>query len=195
VRANKPRMPGFRRRYIPLGRRGLWSSIAIIAVLAVAAFVVTLLEPPIPPISGKARASDGDSLHLGDERVRLLGLDAPELDQTCLRAGSEWPCGHQARDLMTAILKRGPIVCEPDGHDRYGRVLARCSVAKKDIGTEMVAAGLAVATDDYFAEERGAKAAGKGIWSGDFELPADWRRGHNSEPAGFNLLDWLRSLI
>jgi endonuclease YncB( thermonuclease family) len=40
--------------------------------------------------SGQFRAADGDSLNLGKERMRLCGIDTPELSQTCKRAGSAW---------------------------------------------------------------------------------------------------------
>ena len=41
---------------------------------------------------------DGDTLRFGAERVRLWGIDAPELSEDCTRADrSEWSCGKAAR--------------------------------------------------------------------------------------------------
>ncbi|MCS6760124.1 MAG: hypothetical protein MO852_15225 [Candidatus Devosia euplotis] len=65
------------------GRRGI---ILVILVLAAAALLADWLDPPLPPVIGVGRASDGDSFRLGSERVRLLGLDAPELAQQCATA-------------------------------------------------------------------------------------------------------------
>jgi endonuclease YncB( thermonuclease family) len=39
-------------------------------------------------ISGVPRVVDGDTLVVGDIKVRLEGIDAPETDQTCLIV---WP--------------------------------------------------------------------------------------------------------
>ena len=178
---------GYRHR-----RGGVWWTIAMIVLFAGAAVAVALLEPAIPPLAGKATASDGDSFRLGGERVRLLGIDAPELDQTCTRDEMSWACGNEARALMRDLL-RGEIDCRPDDRDKYGRVLAYCTSDGEDIGAAMVVAGLALARGDYLAEERAARAAGKGVWSGTFEAPEDWRSNHGEETDGFDLLAWIRT--
>jgi len=49
-------------------------------------------------IWGLGRAKDGDSLMVGETEVRLFGVDAPEFDQTCTRAGQSWACGAVAAD-------------------------------------------------------------------------------------------------
>lgn len=162
-----------------------------ILVLGAVAAAIAWLEPSQATLSGNgARASDGDSLRLGAERIRLIGLDAPELDQSCADGqGKAWACGAAARDRLAALLAVGPIACRPDGHDRYGRVLATCTVAERDLGHAMVAEGLAVASGDYVVEELKARAAGLGIWSGPFERPRDWRDRDAPTPWG-----WLTSL-
>lgn len=165
----------------------------MIVLFAGAAAAVTLLEPAIPPLSGAAVASDGDSFRIGGERVRLLGIDAPELDQTCMRDSVPWPCGNEARALMRELLGRGEIECRPDDRDKYGRVLAYCKSRGDDIGAAMVTAGLALSRGNYFAEERAARAAKKGLWSGSFEAPEEWRRNHGEEAEGFDLLALIRS--
>ncbi|MCS6855826.1 MAG: hypothetical protein NZ523_13890, partial [Elioraea sp.] len=45
---------------------------------------------------GSALVQDGDTLTIAGTRIRLHGVDAPELDQTCLRDGLPWPCGREA---------------------------------------------------------------------------------------------------
>lgn len=160
-----------------------------IVVLGVLALVAARLDPPPSPVSGTARASDGDSFRLGQDRVRLLGLDAPELSQDCAAAdGSRWPCGRVARDRMAALLAAGPVDCRPEDTDQYDRLLARCSIGGNDLGALMVAEGLAVSSGDYWREEQAALADKRGIWAGGFDRPADWRDDH---PRPQGILSWL----
>ena len=175
-----------RRSTVFFGRRG---TILAILVLAAVALLASWLDTPLPPISGAGRASDGDSFRLGDERVRLVGLDAPELAQTCQSAdGARWPCGRVSRDRMASLLASGALDCRPEGRDRYDRLLARCSVAERDLGATLVAEGMALSAGDYWDEQNRARQAGRGIWAGGFDMPADWRLDH---PRGSGLLDWL----
>lgn len=180
-------------------RRSILPSIAAIALLAAAAFVAAWLDPLPPPVAGKARASDGDSLVLDGKRIRLLGIDAPELDQVCWdAAGAEWPCGRAARDELAGRLDAAPISCQPSGEDKYGRVLARCSSGETDLGEHMVRRGLALATDGYMVAQTEAKAARLGIWQGRFIDPRTWRANGPAEDPGPGLLqriwDWFREL-
>ncbi len=55
-----------------------------------------------PPISGTAWAGDGDSLTIGVTRIRLFGIDAPELNQVCQRGGRAWSCGQAAAEREEA---------------------------------------------------------------------------------------------
>ena len=131
------------------------------------------------PIYGLAIAGDGDSLTIGDERIRLFGIDAPEFDQTCTKSGSEWPCGQQAADLLARLTTGRQVRCVKVGEDGFGRTLARCSVGSTDINQAMVSAGYAVAfrkySADYVDAETAAKAARRGIWSGEFRMPSEVR--------------------
>lgn len=77
------------------------------------------------------RVLDGDTIDVRAggrrERVRLLGIDAPET--TTLRTGRTECGGEQARDALVRLLRDGPgilLVDDPsqDVRDRYGRRLA-----------------------------------------------------------------------
>lgn len=153
------------------------------------AVVAAWLDPAPPPVAGRARVADGDSFVLDDTRIRLLGLDAPELNQECSdAAGQPWPCGRAARDRLAALLGDSDIHCIPEDTDRFGRLLARCTSRGDDPGARMVAEGLALSSGGYWREEAEARAARKGIWAGNFERPADWRDDH---PRGQGMLGWL----
>ncbi|SEP75853.1 Endonuclease YncB, thermonuclease family [Devosia sp. YR412] len=153
--------------------------------------LVAALEPASPPLIGQARASDGDSFRMGDIRIRLLGIDAPELAQLCDDAkGQSRPCGRTARDRLAGLLAAASVDCQSDGHDQYGRTLATCSVQGRDLGSIMVSEGLAISSGGYWHEEGEARAEGRGIWAGGFDTPSQWRR-DNARPSG--LFDWLGS--
>jgi endonuclease YncB( thermonuclease family) len=132
------------------------------------------------PSRPNATAIDGDSLRLGDREIRLLGIDAPELFQTCRNEqGGEWACGREARSQLSELLFRDMVDCVSKAKDRYGRTLATCSAGSvADIGEAMVRAGYAVnfMSGGYQAAEAAARAEKRCIWRGAFERPQEWRR-------------------
>lgn len=150
---------------------------ALAGVLVITAALAIRQCAPSPPLSGMGRASDGDSFRLGDNRIRLIGLDAPELDQSCPAPdGPDWACGRAARNALAELLAEGPVTCRTEGRDRYDRFRARCTVSDTDLGAEMVRRGMAVSAGDYWSEHLAARAEALGIWSAGFDLPANWRR-------------------
>ena len=127
---------------------------------------------------------DGDSLKAGDEQIRLLGIDAPELRQNCRDAqGRGWQCGRAAKTRLAELVSKGDVACTSHGKDRYGRTLAVCSGGNiPDVGEVLVREGYAVnfalSFSGYPAAERDAQSARRGLWQGEFERPQDWRRRH-----------------
>jgi endonuclease YncB( thermonuclease family) len=140
---------------------------------------LTALAAAAQPIYGLAVAGDGDSLTIGETRVRLFGIDAPELDQVCKRATGQWACGKEAADQLATLVTGREVRCFQIGTDQYDRVLARCSVRGVDVNRTMVARGYAVAfrrySMDYVTTEESAKTAKLGLWSGTFEMPSEVR--------------------
>jgi endonuclease YncB( thermonuclease family) len=160
----------------------------LVALAALAAGAVLLhtgyLQPSLSNrVTFTATAIDGDSLRSAGTEIRILGIDAPELFQTCRDAhGGEWACGRQAHAHLRAIVSRGTLTCTPNGTDRYGRTLAACSAGPvADIGEAIVRAGYAVdfMNGRYQAAEAEARAAKRVIWRGTFDRPQDWRRRHS----------------
>lgn len=171
------------------GRKG---TVFAIMVLAMVAVLAAYLDPS-EPVTGSARVSDGDSFRIGQEKIRLLGIDAPELRQTCLDEDRQpWPCGTAARNRMAELLKQGEVRCQPDGTDRYGRTLAHCTTSQQDLGSVMVTEGLAIASGQYWAEEGTARNAKAGIWKGGFDTPREWRQDHTGIVDGWSWLSFLR---
>ena len=68
--------------------------------------------------------TDGDTIRCGAERIRLLGIDAPELAGHCRRGRACAPRDGPASKRSLATDMTGPITIERVGRDRYGRTLA-----------------------------------------------------------------------
>lgn len=132
--------------------------------------------------SGTAQAIDGDSLRMNGQEMRLKGIDAPELAQTCERQGRQVACGREAAAALRRQLARGPATCVGSQRDRYGRMLAHCRVLGVDIAAVLVREGYAVSYGDYLAEETEARNDNRGLWSGKFEPPREWRAKHPRTP-------------
>jgi endonuclease YncB( thermonuclease family) len=144
--------------------------------------------PAATAITGPALVIDGDTIALRGVRVRLFGIDAPELEQSCGRdRHSSWACGREAAAHLTRLISGGAVACQPRGYDTYGRVLGVCVAGGNEINAQMVRSGMAWAFDryapSYLAEETEARARKLGIWRGEAE-PAWSYRARRSAEAG-----------
>lgn len=119
---------------------------------------------PADQLSGwPTRITDGDTLRFGARRVRLSGIDAPEMST---------PDGEPARRHLAALVAtRGPLACQDQGGRTHGRIVARCRTADgADLETLMVEAGWAT---DFTRHSHGrhlpaqlrAMLDGKGMWA------------------------------
>lgn len=88
---------------------------------------------------------DGDTLRCGSTRVRLSGIDAPELPGHC-RPGRDCTPGdpYASTDNLRQLIGGGSIDCRQTDIDDYGRVVALCSAAGRDLSCEQVRGGFAV---------------------------------------------------
>jgi endonuclease YncB( thermonuclease family) len=93
---------------------------------------------------------------MGDVRLRLAGIDAPELQQTCLARGARIRCGEAAQHALSTLVVGHLVVCaSPDGSPRtplaesFGRPVVTCRVWRErgeaaiDLAGWMVREGLA----------------------------------------------------
>jgi endonuclease YncB( thermonuclease family) len=131
-------------------------------------------------LSGLADVIDGDTIRIDDVYVRLFGIDAPESEQTCKdRQGELYRCGLLATAVLEEEVGGRSVTCFPIETDHYGRTVATCEVAGRDLGDAMVRRGFAVAYLRYSAKyqeaEIEARKARRGIWAGSFEEPEVWR--------------------
>jgi len=156
-------------------KRYVWR--LIFALIFIGLLVLSRVDwRPLPDrVAGKAEASDGDSLRIGRHRIRLFGIDAPELVQTCERAGWAWACGRTARQhLLARLISGSETACDVRKRDRYGRLLAVCSAGAPELNRAMVRKGMAVSFAGlYRSEEAAARHAKSGLWAAEYERPAD----------------------
>ncbi len=155
------------------------STVLLTLLLAVPA----VAQPPIlfGPVSS---VSDGDTLKVGKVRVRLHGIDAPEMAQSCrLSDERQYPCGIHATNALKALIGSQAVFCAVLDTDRYGRLIGRCHLASPsgpDLSRLLVQQGWAVAytrySTDYVSDETRAKAARLGVWRGSFQNPEDFRK-------------------
>ncbi len=124
-------------------------------------------------------------------KIRLFGIDAPEIDQQCKDAeGKEYSCGQTAQ-LFASMLFDPILLCDITNQDFYDRQVAICYYPSDDnktwidLGDLLVRSGVAIAdrrySDRYVAAEEEAKAARRNLWSGEFMMPEEWRAQHKSE--------------
>ena len=132
-------------------------------------------------IVGHPQVVDGDSLVLEGERIRLMGIDAPELAQICNRNAKVWMCGKAARSALRKHISSALVLCRSSGEDQFGRWLAICKMNDQEINAWMVEAGWAVDFGGYAIEEGKARRAKRGLWSGTFENPQEWRRNNQRD--------------
>ena len=148
----------------------------------------TIIRPPadVPQsLTGVPYIHDGDTVEIRGVKVRITGIDAPEMDQRCLDAkGKLSECGIEVRNQLSKKAAGQQWTCSVSGKDRYGRSLASCHVAGEDIARWMVRSGLALSfkrySHEYDAEETAAIEARAGLWGGAFIAPWDWRSRNTS---------------
>lgn len=126
--------------------------------------------------------SDGDTLTCltsAEEqiKVRLAEIDTPEKAQ---------PFGTRSRQALSDLVFGKHAQLQVQGHDRYGRTVARVSVNGRDVNEAMVAQGAAWVYRAYNKDksllqvEAQARAAERGLWrlpKADRPPPWEWRKG------------------
>ena len=140
-------------------------------------------------ITGNSRIIDGDTIKIGQERVRLQGIDAPETSQTCRCGGQKVFCGKQAAQALKDFVADSEIFCDAKERDAYGRLLGECFIRrdgrKINLNAWMVENGHAVAYSHYSKKfvpnEEIAKEKSNGIWACKFDMPWDYRKKQRSK--------------
>jgi micrococcal nuclease len=162
-------------------RIGAVASTVAFALLAVLAVLVSA-QPAAPrgatpsELRTVVRAVDGDTVVLdGNEKLRLLGIDAPETERTRRKSGAE--CfGREASAHVRELVVGRRVRLEYERgalRDRYGRTLAWVHLEDGTFLNEtLVREGFArvyrgiprARRDVFYAAERAARREGRGLW-------------------------------
>ncbi|MBS4235117.1 thermonuclease family protein [Campylobacter vulpis] len=120
------------------------------------------------------RVIDGDTLDIlsvrGQERVRIYGIDAPEL-------GQEF--GPQSKAYLQQLVLNQKLTIFYKDKDRYDRIVARITRREEDVGKRLVSEGYAWAywAKNYELEQMKAKEQKKGLWRAkNPKEPSKWRK-------------------
>ena len=132
-------------------------------------------------ISGFAVVTDGDTIKISNNKIRLHGIDAPEKNQKCIKNTKKYNCGIVATEMLTKKINKHIVKClTQKNKDRYNRFIGICFVEQKDLNKWMVRNGYAIAytrySKDYILDEIFAKTNKLGLWSGTFLKPEKWRK-------------------
>ena len=93
-------------------------------------------RPASGQMSGKCHVIDGDTIIIRGTKIRLAGIDAPELNE---------PFGQKAKWAMVNICKGQVVTAELNGETSYDRLVGICHLPDgRDIGAELIKQGLAV---------------------------------------------------
>ena len=131
-------------------------------------------------IIGYARIIDGDTININKYKIRLYGIDAPEIKQTCKIEFQDWFCGEQSTKELMKLINNQEVKCVTNDIDIYKRYIAICSVNKININQWMVKSGWAIAyryySTDYIIEEKYARDKKLGVWKSEFMKPYAYRQ-------------------
>ncbi len=143
-------------------------------------------------IYGIPKIIDGDTVHIKSKKIRLEGIDAPEIKQQCqkeflkisavvgMNFKKNYSCGEISKIKLLNKINKSQVKCISSSRDRYKRYLATCYKNKINLNRWMVRRGFAVAykrySKEYERDEEYAKEKKLGIWQGSFIRPEKWRK-------------------
>nr|DAN83795.1 MAG TPA: nuclease-like protein [Caudoviricetes sp.] len=119
---------------------------------------------------------DGDTITVLQDKqqikVRLFGIDAPELKQ---------PYGKKSKQFLANLIAGKVVEVEGSGKDRYKRTIGTIYLNGADINAQMVGNGYAWAyrkfSKKYTVQESQAKKRRLGLWRDKEPIPPwEWRK-------------------
>ncbi|RKT32918.1 nuclease-like protein [Roseovarius halotolerans] len=130
VPRDRPRSPAERQRQKPPPRRVHYEAAAVTVIERAR----TSHDHAV--LKGKCHVIDGDTIVIGKVRIRIAGIDAPELDH---------PWGQKSKWALVGMCRGQVITAHIRDELSYGRVVASCHLPDgRDLAAELVKLGLAL---------------------------------------------------
>ena len=130
--------------------------------------------------SNTVHVIDGDTIKIGNKKIRFSGIDAPELNQYCFKNGKKILCGVLAKKALVKKIGNKVPKCVIEGKDIYKRILAECFINEKSLSKFLVRNGYAFAYRKYskkfIQDEEVARKNKLGLWSMKFDYPWEFRK-------------------
>ena len=121
--------------------RAFWLSGFLASALMLAAAPALSTGKDRLQVGEVLRVVDGDTVRLGEERIRIIGLDAPEMRGQCRK---ERRLAIRARDRLEALLATDDVeILRSARTDKYRRTLAIIRADGVDVARVLIAEGLA----------------------------------------------------
>lgn len=103
-----------------------------LVALAAAIAAVFYLTSSARGLDGVVVVVDGDTIKLGMQRIRIWGIDAPEMYTQA---------GRDAKQYLRVFAEGKTVRCLAMDKDRHGRTVAQCWLNGKDLAWYMVEGG------------------------------------------------------
>lgn len=128
---------------------------------------------------------DGDTIHYEDKRIRLLGVDCPEVPSDFFGGEGQEPYATEAKNFVMRRIQEGKkieLILSGD-RDKYGRDLGHIFIDGKSLSLELIEQGLAYETVSIYGDNGFPDLAQKILEMAEkitppFQRPSEWRRAH-----------------
>ena len=148
-----------------------------IKIVLIATFILLIGQNVLSNI---VHVIDGDTIKIGNEKIRFSGIDAPELNQYCFKDEKKILCGVLAKKALLKKIGNKIPKCVIEGKDIYKRILAECFINEKSLSKFLVRNGYAFAYRKYskkfIQDEEFARKNKLGLWSMKFDYPWEFRK-------------------
>ena len=146
-------------------------------IVLIATFILLIVQNVS---SNTVHVIDGDTIKIGNKKIRFSGIDAPELNQYCFKNGKKILCGVLAKKALIKKIGNKVPKCVIEGKDIYKRILAECFINEKSLSKFLVRNGYAFAYRKYskkfIQDEEVARKNKLGLWSMKFDYPWEFRK-------------------
>ncbi len=125
------------------------------------------------------KVSDGDTIWVSRKKIRLVGIDAPEIEQMSF---DKVPIGKMSKKYLAKLILLKKVRVVSTGNDRYNRILGEVFLEDENINHLMLKEGMAVVygrspDKKLLYMQTSARLKQKGIFAtSGFKHPYEYRR-------------------